>query len=111
MASAEDANTLGDSPQNGSAGSVAKPNGAKPSVDEIRKRAYKIFQERHGPEVRSATGKRLRLQFQQMRPTPIPSRMTIRLLKRQMRPSPMRRRVTPPMGMPPRLATRPSRWG
>jgi H+-transporting ATPase len=48
MASAEDANTLGDSPQNGSAGSVAKPNGAKARVDEIRKRAYKIFQERQG---------------------------------------------------------------
>ena len=54
--SEEDAKTLddsNDSTQNGSNASVAKsngskPNGAKSSVDEIRKRAYEIFQERQG---------------------------------------------------------------
>jgi H+-transporting ATPase len=41
--------TLSDSNKsapNGSDGSVAKSNGSKPNVEEIRKRAYKIFQER-----------------------------------------------------------------
>ena len=33
---------------NGSKASVAKPNGSKPSADEIRKRAYEIFQARQG---------------------------------------------------------------
>ena len=37
-----------DSAQNGSKEQVAKPNGSKPNVDEIRKRAYKIFKERQG---------------------------------------------------------------
>ena len=49
--SGEDAKTLDDS--NGLRAkrvraSVAKPNESKPSVDEIRKRAYEIFQERQG---------------------------------------------------------------
>ncbi len=36
------------SARNGSKASVAKPNGSKPSADEIRKRAYEIFQARQG---------------------------------------------------------------
>src|ERR1700677_795915 len=49
--STEDAKTLTDSKnsaQNGANGDAAQPNGSKPSVAEIRKRAYKIFQERQG---------------------------------------------------------------
>ena len=49
--SAEDAKALSDpkgSTQNGSVANVAKSNGSKPNVGEIRKRAYKIFQERQG---------------------------------------------------------------
>ena len=49
--SGEDAKTLDDSkdsPPKGSDASVAKPNASKPSVDEIRTRAYEIFQERQG---------------------------------------------------------------
>src|SRR5580700_3105649 len=49
--SAEDAKALSDpkgSTQNGSVANVAKSDGSKPDVGEIRKRAYKIFQERHG---------------------------------------------------------------
>ena len=49
--SGEDVKTLddsNDSAPNESKASVAKPNGSKPSVDEIRKRAYEIFQERQG---------------------------------------------------------------
>ena len=49
--SAEDAKSLSDSKNsapNGANGDVAQPNGSKPSVGEIRKRAYKIFQERQG---------------------------------------------------------------
>ena len=44
----EDLKRSKDSAQNGSKASVAKPNGSKPSVDEIRKRAYEIFQARQG---------------------------------------------------------------
>ena len=47
--SAEDAKTLDDSkdsPQNGSKEQVAKPNGSKPGLDELRKRAYEIFEAR-----------------------------------------------------------------
>jgi H+-transporting ATPase len=49
--SAEDAKAPSDpkgSTQNGSVANVAKSDGSKPDVGEIRKRAYKIFQERHG---------------------------------------------------------------
>ena len=47
--SAEDAKTSNDSKdsaQNGSKEQVAKPNGSKPGLDELRKRAYEIFQAR-----------------------------------------------------------------
>jgi hypothetical protein len=47
--SADDAKTLNDSKdsaQNGSKEQVAKPNGSKPRVDELRQRAYEIFQAR-----------------------------------------------------------------
>jgi len=49
--SREDAKTLDDSKDsspNPSKASVAKPNESKPSADEIRTRAYEIFQARHG---------------------------------------------------------------
>ena len=49
--SPEDANTVNDSKdsaQAGSKASVPKSNESKPSVDETRKRAYEIFQARHG---------------------------------------------------------------
>ena len=49
--SASDAKALAastDSLPNGSKASVAKSNRPKPSVDEIRTRAYEIFQARHG---------------------------------------------------------------
>lgn len=49
--STEDAKTPVDShnsAQSGSKTSAAKPNGSKASTDEIRKRAYEIFQARHG---------------------------------------------------------------
>ena len=49
--SAEDAKTLDDSKdsaQNGSTADVTKSKESKPSVDEIRTRAYEIFQERQG---------------------------------------------------------------
>ena len=49
--SAEDAKTLNvskDSAPEGSDASAAKSKKSKPSVDEIRKRAYEIFQERQG---------------------------------------------------------------
>ena len=49
--SAEDAKTLNvskDSAPEGSEASAAKSEGSKPSVDEIRKRAYEVFQARHG---------------------------------------------------------------
>ena len=36
------------SAQSGSKTSAAKPNGSKASTDEIRTRAYEIFQARHG---------------------------------------------------------------
>jgi H+-transporting ATPase len=53
--SVEDAKTLDDSNKsapNGSNGRIAKSNGSKPSVDQIRKRAYEIFQERQsGSEI------------------------------------------------------------
>jgi H+-transporting ATPase len=48
---AETAKTLDDakeSAQIGSNGDLVQPNGSKPSVAEIRARAYRIFQERHG---------------------------------------------------------------
>jgi H+-transporting ATPase len=47
----EDAKNLNDSKNstpNGSKASVAKSNGSNPSMGEIRKRAYEIFQARHG---------------------------------------------------------------
>jgi H+-transporting ATPase len=51
--STEDAKTLDgsqNSPQKGSKASAAKSNGSKPSVEDIRTRAYEIFQARHeGP--------------------------------------------------------------
>ena len=49
--SGEDAKTLDDSNDSapkGSKASVAKSNESKPSVDEIRTRAYEIFQARQG---------------------------------------------------------------
>ena len=49
--SAEDPKTLNDSKdsaQNGSKEQVAKPNGSKPNIEEISKRAYEIFKERQG---------------------------------------------------------------
>src|SRR5271156_1903847 len=49
--SGEDAKALSDSAEfapNGAAASVAKVDGSKPSVDEIRRCAYEIFQARHG---------------------------------------------------------------
>ena len=49
--SAEDAKTLDDSKDSapeGSEASAVKSNESKPSVDETRKRAYEIFQERQG---------------------------------------------------------------
>jgi hypothetical protein len=49
--SAEDATILGDSkksPPSGADGSPVKSNGSKPNVNEIRTRAYEIFQERQG---------------------------------------------------------------
>jgi hypothetical protein len=49
--SAEEAKTIidsKDSAQNGSEASVTKSNQSKPSADEIRTRAYEIFQARHG---------------------------------------------------------------
>jgi hypothetical protein len=49
--SAEDATILGDSKKSapsGPNGSAVKSNGSKPNVDEIRTRAYEIFQERLG---------------------------------------------------------------
>ena len=49
--SGEDANTIdgsNDSAPEGSEGSAVKSKGSKPSVDEIRKRAYEVFQARHG---------------------------------------------------------------
>jgi hypothetical protein len=49
--SAEDAKTLddtNDSAPNGSKGGVTKSKKSKPSVDEIRTRAYGIFRARHG---------------------------------------------------------------
>jgi H+-transporting ATPase len=49
--SAEDPKTLNDSKdsaQNGSKEQVAKPNGSKPNLEEISKRAYEIFKERQG---------------------------------------------------------------
>ena len=49
--SGEDAKTLDDSNDSapkGSEASAAKSKGSKPSVDEIRKRAYEVFQARHG---------------------------------------------------------------
>ena len=47
-ADAETSNDSKDSAQNGSKEQVAKPNGSKPSADEIRKRAFEAFQARHG---------------------------------------------------------------
>ena len=49
--SGEDAKTLDDSKDSApeeSKATVAKSNESKPSVDEIRKRAYEIFQARQG---------------------------------------------------------------
>jgi H+-transporting ATPase len=49
--SAEDAKALSDpkgSTHNGSVANVVTPNGSKPSIDEIRERAYAIFRERQG---------------------------------------------------------------
>jgi hypothetical protein len=49
--SAEDAKTLidsKDSAPSGSEASVTKSNESKPGTDEIRTRAYEIFQARHG---------------------------------------------------------------
>ena len=49
--SPEDAKTVNDpkdSAPEGSEASTAKSKGSKPSVDEIRKRAFEVFQARHG---------------------------------------------------------------
>src|ERR1700723_3767908 len=49
--SAEDAKALGESDNptsNGANGSVIKSNGSKSHMDQVRTRAYEIFQERKG---------------------------------------------------------------
>jgi hypothetical protein len=72
--SAEDATILGDSKKSapsGPNGSAVKSNGSKPNVDEIRTRAYEIFQERLG---RNEIGdwQRQRRRLPRMRPRLIP---------------------------------------
>jgi hypothetical protein len=86
---------------NGASASVAKSDksdGSKPSVDEIRKRAYEIFQARHADSaVRSRTGKRPRPPSPQMRPRQMRRRLkgAIRMRPKLRRPKMCTYRLIP----------------
>ena len=87
--SEEDAKTLDDSKnsaQNGAKATPPKPNGSKPSVGEIRKRAYEIFQARQGG---SEIGDWQKAE----------ASVSADATKDMMRPRPTRPRLTPPRQM------------